>query len=140
MNVMNHHNLTEKTIHAWCLDMSSSIKQRDLEQHMALVSERVQVYGMPSKQSINYREWRHRRQNEFNNEEVLALNYSDVRLINSTTKRIRFEATEKLLGQDGKMVMLDKQITLEQETDQTWRVVEENVRGWQVKRLDLQSF
>jgi len=140
MNAVNQHVITEQTIHAWCMDMSSSIKQRNLEQHMALISERVQVYGMPSKDSINYKEWKNRRRNEFSNNEVLALNYEGVHIISSTTRRIRFETTEKLLGQDGKMVFLNKQILLECEDDQAWRVVEENVQSWRVKKLDLQSF
>lgn len=107
---------------------------------MSLVSERVQVYGMPSKDAINFREWKHRRSNEFKKQEVLALNYGGIRVISSTVRRIRFQATEKLLGQDGKMVLLDKHIMLEKEDDQNWRVVEENIKSWQVKKLDLQSF
>lgn len=140
MNAINQHVITEQIIHAWCMDMSDSIKQRNLDKHMSLISERVQVYGMPSKESINYKEWKHRRRNEFDKKELIAFNYEGIRIISSTQRRIRFSTTEKLLGQDGKMVILDKQILLEFEDEQAWRVVEENVQSWRVKKLDLQSF
>jgi len=61
-------------------------------------------------------------------------------LIGSTAKRLRFTATETMVGKDGKMVILDKNFTLELEDDGFWRIVEENVNNWRVKKLNLESF
>ena len=140
MNAVNEHIIAEQTVHAWCIDMSQSIQQQDIEKHMQLVSQRVQVYGMPSKDTINYRQWKARRKNEFNNDSLLAINFKGIRLISSTAKRLRFNTNETMLGKDGKMVLLDKNITLELEDNETWRVIEEKVNSWRVKKLDLASF
>lgn len=140
MNAANQHVIDLQTIHTWCLDISQSIKQRDLDRHLQLVSKKVKVYGMPSKGVIDYKEWRARRKYEFKNESVMALNYQDIKLIGSTAKRLRFTASETMLGKDGKMVILDKHFILEYEDDSLWRVVEENVNGWRVKKLNLESF
>ena len=140
MNAVNQHVIDLQTVQAWCLDMSQSIKQRDLASHMQLVSKKINVYGMPSKGVIDYKEWRARRKYEFLNESMIALNYQDIKLIGSTTKRLRFSANETMLGKDGKMVILNTNFILELEDDTVWRLVEQNVNDWRVKKLNLESF
>jgi len=140
MNAVNEHSMVEHTIQAWCLGISGSIKHQDIDTHMQLVSKRVQVYGMPTTKSINYRQWEARRKFEFDNNEILSLNFKDTHLISSTHKRIRFSTNQTMLGTDGKMVLLDKNITLELEENQMWRVIEEKVNAWQVKKIDMDSF
>ena len=140
MNAVNQHVIDLQTIQAWCLEMSQSIKQRDLGNHMQLVSKKVNVYGMPSKGVIDYKEWRSRRKFEFKNESMIALNYQDIKLIGSTAKRLRFTANETMLGKDGKMVILNTNFILELEDDIAWRLVEQNVNDWRVKKLNLESF
>ena len=129
-----------QTVHAWCLDISQSIKQRDFDKHMQLVSTKVKVYGMPSKGVIDFKEWRSRRKFEFENDSLMALNYQDIKLIGSSAKRLRFTASETMLGNDGKMVILNKHFILELEENGIWRVVEENVNDWRVKKLNLESY
>ncbi len=140
MNAVNQHVIDLQTVQAWCLDMSQSIKQRDLDEHMQLVSKKINVYGMPSKGVIDYKEWRARRKYEFKNESLIALNHQDIKLVGSTAKRLRFTANVTMLGKDGKMVIINKNVTLELEDDDAWRVVEENVNDWRVKKLNLESF
>ena len=140
MNINDEKARAEQIIRAWCLDLSNSVKQQDLDSHMRLVSERVQVYGMPKTSTINYKEWKLRRQYEFNNNEILALNFIKTRLINCTQKRLRFHTDQTMLGKDGMMVRLDKNITLELEDDMIWRVVEEKINSWKVQHLDMSRF
>ena len=132
------HQAAKLTAQAWFAGMSASIKAQDLHAHMAHVSKKVLVYGMPSKELIKYKEWRSRRRNEFENNEIISLNYQGLRIINATQRRLSFTTTEVLVGKDGKMVWLDKKIILELE-DQQWRVVEENINSWRVKKLNLDS-
>ena len=140
MNAVNQQVIDRQTVHAWCLDMSQSIKQADLDRHMQLVSKKIKVYGMPSKGVIDYKEWRSRRKFEFQNASLIAINYQDIQMIGSSARRLRFSANQTMLGKDGKMVILDKKIILELEEDGIWRVVEENVNSWRVKKLNLESF
>ena len=111
-----------------------------MRQHLQNISQKINVYGMPSKAVIKYKEWKARRERELNNQELLALNYQGIRIISSSAKRITFNTTETIVGNDGKMVFLDKNIILEYEEDKSWRVVEENVNQWRVKKLNLEKF
>ncbi len=140
MNAIDYHALALHTIQSWCSSISSSVQQKNLEVHMSLVSQKVSVYGMPSKGVIDYTQWQTRRQHEFENGELLSLNYQAIRIINSTAKRIVFNTNEVMMSQSGTMVTLDKNITLEYESDEVWRVVEENVKQWQVKKIDLKKY
>ena len=140
MSAASDHVIAEHTIMAWCMGMSDSIKNADLEQHMEYVSRRVKLYGNPSKEVIEYRDWKARRKYEFENGDILALNYQNVRLISSTLRRIRFTTTETTVVKNGKMLVLNKNIILEREDDGIWRVVEERVNDWQVKNIDLSKY
>lgn len=140
MNAANEHMLAEHTIQAWCLGMTDSVKKRDLAAHMAHVSRRVRVYGIPGKEAIDFRAWETRRRNEFDNEELLALNYQQTRLVSSTQRRLRFNTNETTVGKSGRMLQLNKNIILEVETDGIWRVVEETVTDWTLKQIDLSKY
>jgi hypothetical protein len=140
MSAASDHVIAEQTVAAWCIGMSDSVKQSDLDMHMGYVSQRVKVYGVPSKDTIDYRDWKKRRKFEFANDATLALNYQKVRLISSTQRRIRFSTTETTVAKNGKMLVLNKNIILEREDDGVWRVVEENVTDWQIKNIDLSKY
>jgi len=140
MSAVNHHHLAEQTIRSWFSNMSSSVRGRDMVQHLKYVSRKISVYGMPSKAVITFKEWKARRQKELLTEELLALNYQGIRIISSSPKRITFNTSETLVGKDGKMVIMDKNIIIENEDDGNWRVVEESVNKWHVKKLNLKKF
>jgi hypothetical protein len=140
MSAASDHVIAEHTVTAWCLEMTDSVKRADLDSHMSLVSQRVKVYGNPSKDVIDYRDWMARRKFEFSNGDILSLSYQKLRLISSTQRRIRFSTTETTLGKNGKMLVLNKNIILEREDDGVWRVVEENVTDWQLKNIDLSKY
>ena len=140
MSAASDHMIAEHAVMAWCLGMTDSVKHADLNQHMNFVSKRVKVYGVPSKDVIDYRDWKARRKYEFSNGETLSLNYQKIRLISSTQRRIRFSTSETTLAKNGKMLILNKNIILEHEDDDVWRVVEENVTDWQIKNIDLSKY
>lgn len=140
MSAASDHVSAEHTITAWCMGVSDSIKRADLDTHMGYVSRKIKVYGVPNKQMIGYRDWKTRRQYEFTNGEILSLNYQKVRIISCTQRRIRFSTNETILGKNGKMLCLTKNILLELEDDSVWRVVEENVTNWQLKSIDLSKY
>lgn len=140
MNAASDQMLAEHAVMAWCLGMTDSVQHADLDQHMSFVSRRVKVYGVPSKDVIEYRDWKARRKYEFENSQILSLNYQKIRLISSTQRRIRFSTTETTVAKTGKMLVLNKNIILEYEDDDVWRVVEENVTDWQIKNIDLSKY
>ena len=140
MNTTNHHFLAEQTVRSWFMNMSGSVQSRDIDQHIQHVSKKVNVYGMPSKAVISYKEWKSRRHNELKNKDLLALNYKGIHIISCSAKRITFNTSETLVGKGGKMVIIDKNIIIEHEDDGNWRLVEENIKKWRVKKLNLKKF
>lgn len=140
MSAASDYVIAEQTVMAWCLGMTDSVKQADLDRHMGLVSQRVKVYGIPGKGAIEYDDWKVRRNYEFRNKEILALNYLKLRIISSTPRRIRFSTTETTASKNGKILLLNKSIILEREDDDVWRVIEENVTDWQLRNIDLSKF
>ena len=140
MNAANEQMIVEQTMLAWCLGMTESVKKRDLAAHMAHISRRVRVYGIPGKESIGFRAWEARRKYEFDNEDLLTLNYQQNRLISSTQRRLRFNTSETTVAKSGKMLQLNKNIILEIESDGVWRVVEETVTDWTLKQIDLSKY
>ena len=140
MNAVNQHVVDMQTIQAWCFDVSKTIKDADFDGHMQLVSRKLKIYGLPKKDVLDFREWRARCKYEFENNSLLSVNFQDIRLVSSTARRLIFSANETMLGKDGKMVVLEKNFILELEEDNHWRVVEEKVINWRVKKLNLESF
>jgi hypothetical protein len=137
MNATHHENTPQRIIEAWTFQIAETVKQRDIDAHMQLVSAKVQVYGMPSKAVILYNEWRERREVEFKTGELQSVSYAIQRIITSMPRRITFSVWENLLNNRRKVIILDKTIILEKEQDNIWRVVEESIKKWKVKKYNL---
>jgi len=123
-----------KVIQQWLKDMSSSVQTQDLKRHMALVSKRVNVYGLPSKDSINHKQWQQRRRNEFNKQRLLGLQHGPVKVKTLGLLRIAFNVDQTLIAKEGFVYIINKDIMLEKEEDGIWRAVEETIHHWTQKQ------
>ena len=88
------------------------------------------VYGIPNQGSLGYYDWKRRRRNEFNTNRLASLTYSNLNIKTITLRRLGFQVTEIMQATTGQSVQIDKEIILEQEKDNEWRVVEENIKHW----------
>lgn len=122
--------MSQELILNWLDRMSESVKQRDLDAHMELVSKKVLVYGIPNRETLGYNDWKQRRRNEFNRQRLASLTYSNLNIKTITLRRLGFEVTEIMQATTGQRVQLEKEILLEQEADNAWRVVEETIKNW----------
>ncbi len=122
--------MSQELILNWLDRMSESVKQRDLDAHMELVSKKVLVYGIPNRETLGYNDWKQRRRNEFNRQRLASLTYSNLNIKTITLRRLGFEVTEIMQATTGQKVQLEKEILLEQEADNAWRVVEETIKNW----------
>lgn len=125
-----------QVIYKWQEAMSESVRNRDLPAHMALISKKVEVFGNPSKEHINYTGWYKRRKNEFEKHNVLCTSYANTRIKTITLRRIIFNVNESIVGTDGRVIMLNQDIILEREEDDTWRLVEQNIRSWKHYKMN----
>ena len=115
----------------WCNRVSRSITRRDIKEHMQHVSEKVRVYGVPGYNELRFFDWEKRRSHEFRHNLIETLTYKLNRIRTSTPARINFHAEETMQAVSGKVIILDKEITLELNPQlQLWQVVEENIKNW----------
>ncbi len=118
----------------WLKQLTRSVETRDLDAHMRLVSERVQIYGLPGGQIIGYEQWKKRRHTEFSQAQLLALDYRLLNIKTITGRRLGFHVEEIMQACNGMRVFVDKDIILELEADEHWRVVEETIHHWKVEQ------
>ena len=122
--------MSQELILSWLDRISDSVQKRDLDAHMGLVSKKVLVYGIPEQESLGYYDWKRRRRNEFNNNRLASLTYSNLNIKTISLRRLGFQVTEIMQATTGQSVQIDKEIILEQEKDKEWRVVDENIKHW----------
>jgi hypothetical protein len=124
-------------IHQWLEEMKQSVETQDLERHMQLVSERVQVYGLPKKEVVDYQQWRQRRRNEFDNGRLIAMQHGPIKVKTLGLVRIAFNLDQTLIANDGLVYIVNKDVMLEKEDDGVWRVIEETIHHWNQKQYQL---
>jgi hypothetical protein len=122
--------MSQELILNWLDRISDSVQKRDLDAHMGLVSKKVLVYGIPDQESLGYYDWKRRRRNEFSTNRLASLTYSNLNIKTISLRRLGFQVTEIMQATTGQSVQIDKEIILEQEKDNEWRVVEENIKHW----------
>ena len=123
----------------WLAALSESVKEKDINAHMRLVSKNVHVYGIPGTDDLNYQNWLYRRHNEFLNNKLHSLEYKLIRIKNDQQRRLGFEVEEQMISTDSRAFIINKDILLEREEDENWRVVEEKIHSWQKMEMGQQS-
>ena len=131
-----HHPDETQVIYQWQDAMARTIGERDLPNHMELISKKVEVFGNPSKEHINYAGWYKRRKNEFEKESVVCVSYANTKIKTITLRRIIFNVNESIVGADGRIITLNQDVILEREDDDQWRLVEENIRSWKHYKMN----
>lgn len=122
--------MSENDIRKWLSSITKTVKARDLNQHMDLVSENVAIYGMPSGKTLSYADWYTRRKNEFKRGLLNSLTYNNLKIKTIGLRRLIFDIEEIMDGASGDMAIINKQIILEQDTADKWLVVEETIKNW----------
>lgn len=123
----------------WLNAISDSVKEKDINAHMKLVSKDVHVYGIPGTEVLNYQNWLYRRHNEFLNDKLHSLQYKLIRIKNDQQRRLGFEVEEQMVATDGRAYIISKDILLEREQDDNWRVVEEKIHSWLKMEMGQES-
>ena len=129
--------MSENDIRKWLSNITESIQSKDLEKHMGLVSENVMVYGMPKGKTLNYADWRKRRKSEFQRELIKEIAYDNLKIKNIGLRRLIFDVDEIMDGTNGDLAFIQKQIVLEEEQDNQWRVVEEKIKNWKFVKASV---
>ena len=122
--------MSENDIRKWLSNITETVKNKDLDKHMQLVSENVAVYGLPNGKTINYADWKKRRESEFKRGLIDSIKYDKLSIKNIGLRRLTFKIEEITDTSSKELLMVNKEIILEQEQDDQWRVVEETIKNW----------
>ncbi|MDH5395232.1 MAG: hypothetical protein OEW97_03085 [Gammaproteobacteria bacterium] len=122
--------MSELDIKKWLSTVCETVKNKDLDNHMNLVSEKVMVYGLPNGQTLTYEDWKKRRKSEFQRNLIKNLAYEKLKIKNIGLRRLIFNIEEIMDATNNDLLIVNKNITIEYEPDNQWRVVEENIQKW----------
>ena len=122
--------MSELDIRKWLSNITETVKAKDIQKHMDLVSKNVMVYGLPGGKDLNYDDWLKRRKSEFKRDLIKNLAYDKLKVKNYGLRRLIFSIEEIMDGTSGDLAIIHKQVVLEQEKDNEWRVVEETIQDW----------
>ncbi len=122
--------MSELDIQKWLSNITETIKTKDIKKHMELVSKNVAVYGLPNGKTLNYADWKKRRQSEFKRGLINSIQYNKLSIKNFGLRRLTFKIEEITDGSCNELLVVNKEIILEHEQDNQWRVVEETIKNW----------
>ena len=111
----------------WLKEITDSANAKDHVAHMALISKRVALHGLPEYEGITYDDWFRQCQHEFENNLLKHLHYDGLKLVTATDKAIMFKTFETVEGSDGTVNAQGVEILLELEEDGKWRMVQERI-------------
>lgn len=112
----------ESIVQDWLKELTRTATTHDLPAHMQLVSRQVKVVGIPGKGAIDYDGWKLRRFNEFNGKLLLKLGYQLRAIINTKDDQIVFSVQETMKASNGRSIVANKDVVLQNEEDGNWRV------------------
>jgi hypothetical protein len=97
------------------------------EAHMALVSRRVQVLGVPGFEVLGYDDWARQCAHEFREGILEGVSYRGLKVLVDRPTRVMFKTLETVEASDGTADTRGIEVVIEREEDGAWRVIQERV-------------
>lgn len=111
----------------WLDAVERTARELDYEGHMSLVSRRVQVFGTPGFDVIDYDAWARQSRHEFDQCVLAGVQYRGLKVVVSQPERVMFRTVERVEASDGAVNEHGLEVLLEKEGDGEWRVVQEKI-------------
>lgn len=130
----------ETIVQDWMNQCCETIKSYDHPAHMNLISEQVQVFGIPGYEVIGYNDWFSQCEHEFKEKIIKQARYQGLIISQSDEDQITFLTVETVSANDGTVDTHPLEAVLKKETDGQWRVVRERlITQDEAKKLGLAS-
>lgn len=110
----------------WMSKIAETAANRQFDEHMDLISKKVNITGIPDFENIGYSDWAKQCKHEFENNIIKNISYQGLKLQAFTESRIMFKTYEAVEANDGTISAQGIEVLLENEQD-TWRVVQERI-------------
>jgi len=120
---MNAEQIAQKWMNRCC----STIKAYDHAAHMDLISQDIQVLGVPGYEVIGYADWFSQCEYEFNEKLIAQTSYDGLKICNSNDQQVMFLTNETIQSTDGTMDRHPIEIVLSMEKDGQWRAIQERL-------------
>lgn len=108
-------------------DAATTANNKDHAAHMALISTKVSLQGIPGYENIGYADWSAQTKHEFEDNILKQVRYDGLKLIASTETHVMFKTFETVEANDGTINAQGVEILLEKEDDGIWRLVQERI-------------
>ncbi len=95
--------------------------------HMAMISTKVLVHGMPGFDVIGYDDWSRQCAHEFEQKLILSISYVGMDVKMQTDTLLGFEIHETIEAKDGTVNSNWLEVFIEPEEDGVWRIVQERI-------------
>ncbi|MFV1984035.1 MAG: nuclear transport factor 2 family protein [Thiohalomonadales bacterium] len=110
----------------WMNKIVETAANRQFDEHMDLISKKVNITGIPDFENIGYEDWAKQCKHEFENNIIKSISYQGLKLQAHTESRVMFKTYEAVEANDGTVNAQGIEVLLEKEQD-TWRVVQERI-------------
>ncbi len=117
----------EQIAQTWMDSCCQTIAAYDHAAHMNLISEQVQVFGIPGFDVIGYSDWFSQCEHEFAEKLIREARYQDLKIRQSNDSQIMFLTNETVIAADGTVDTHPIEIVLTREEDGLWRVTQERL-------------
>lgn len=128
--------MESKVAREWLDELARTANAKDFTAHMNLISQQVQVFGVPGFEVIGYDDWARQCQHEFAEGILAQVTYRGLKVQAMTPGRVMFKTLETLHTVDGASQTQGVEIVLTKETDGQWRVTQERVLTPEEARFD----
>lgn len=119
--------MSEAIAKQWLENAATTANNKDHTAHMALISKKVSLQGVPDFENIGYEDWAAQTRHEFENNVLKGVSYKGFKLLTTTASHIMFKTFETVEATDGAINAQGIEILLEKEQDGQWRLVQERI-------------
>ena len=111
----------------WMDQCRHTIAAYDHAAHMKLISQDVQVFGIPGFDVIGYSDWFSQCEHEFAEKLIREARYQGLKIRQSNDSQIMFLTNETIIAADGSTDTHPIEVVLTKEDDGHWRVTQERL-------------
>jgi len=104
-----------------------TILDYDHKGHMNLISQNIEVLGVPGFDVITYADWYSQCEYEFAEKLITDVQYRNVVVLDANAEQIRFKTVEQIYDADNTVAAHGVEVTLGLEADGYWRVTQERL-------------
>lgn len=111
----------------WLASRTITANEKNLSEHLNLISRQVKLLGVPNFDVIDYANWARQCEHEFTTNVLKDVAYEGADILSAAEKHIMFQTLETVRANDGKTLSNRLEIVIEKESDGQWRVIEEKI-------------